>query len=157
MNGASPLTSAFSGSASLTTLPALSLSQSHCQESAENSTLPQSLSVRQGKPAAKPEHACMVFLDNVMFAAWYLPSLFLSLPLPRHSTVWSKNITFLAAKAVKSLCMFLLLLLSLFFFFFFSGLSFSCVDFVALLSKIKHLENHSVGYAFSSFCLFGFF
>lgn len=40
-------------------------------------------------------------------------------------------------------------------FFFLSGLSLSHSDFAFLLSKFKHLKNHSIGYAFSS-CFFFF-
>lgn len=88
-----------------------------------------------------------------MFAMRYLPSLFLPSRLPWHSIVWSKNTTFLAAKAVKSLCMFFCSLYPSFFFSFWF-ISPSCVDFVFLLPKFKHLKNRSVGYAFSSFYFF---
>lgn len=47
----------------------------------------------------------MFFLDNVMFAMWYLPFSFFHHLCP--GTPESKNTTFSAAKAVKSLCMFL--------------------------------------------------
>lgn len=73
----------------------------------ENNILPECLSVGQSKSAAtNPEHTKMFFLDNVMFAMWYLPFSFFHLPCP--GTPESKNTIFSAAKTVKSLCMFLL-------------------------------------------------
>lgn len=48
----------------------------------------------------------MFFLGNVMFAMWYLPFFFFHLPCL--GTPESKIITSSAAKAVRSLCIFLL-------------------------------------------------
>lgn len=88
----------------------------------ESNTLPERLSVGQSKSAAiKPEHTKMFFLDNVMFTMWYLPFSFFHLPCP--GTLESKNTTFSAAKAVKSLCMFLLFPLLMPFVFFLDYLS----------------------------------